>query len=160
MIPEKYAYRGENISPPLEWGDPPEGTQSFALVLYSDPLMDGGGSWVHWLLYNIPPDLRALEEGIKPDSDGKLPSGGQHFKNSWEELNYGGPNPQHVATFKYYFEIYALDTELDLIAVEAAMIEDGSLPWIGPSREVLKQAMEGHILAKGILIGKYKQQEE
>lgn len=159
MIPKKYSYHSENISPPLEWSDPPEGTRSFALILFSDPVMDGGGNWVHWVLYNIPVETQALPEGVTPDSDGMLPDGSQHFKNSWEELKYGGPNPPHVHIFKYYFRIYALDTMLDLEAVEEIMLEEGTLPWIGPSKEVLTRAMERHILAQGVLVGKYKQEE-
>jgi Raf kinase inhibitor-like YbhB/YbcL family protein len=157
MIPQKYSRRGDDISPPLAWDDPPEGTQSFALLVLSDPLADGGGRWVQWILYNIPIESRALLEGINPDEAGILPDGSRHYKNSWGELKYGGPNPPHLSTYNYSFSLFALDTLLDLDAVEKRMREDGTLPWIGASRAVLMQAMEGHILAQGELVGKYKE---
>lgn len=158
MIPKRYTRRGDDISPLLEWGDPPEGTQSFALIVLSDPLPDGGGNWVQWILYNIPAGTRALPEGLTPDADGRLPDGSQHYQNSWGELKYGGPNPPHVSTYRYYFMLYALDTKLDLEAVEEAAREEGTLPWIGASKEVFLRAVEGHILAQGELVGKYKEQ--
>lgn len=157
MIPVQYARKGDDLSPPLEWGDPPDGTNSFALILYSDPVMDGGGNWVHWILYNIPLETRSLSEGIQPDQEGRNPDGSQHFKNSWGELGYGGPNPQHVQTFKYYFVLYALDAPLDLDAVEQRMEEDGTLPWIGSSLAVLEEAVAGHILGLGELTAAYKE---
>jgi len=157
MIPAKYSRRAEDLSPPLEWGDPPPGTESFALLVISDPMPDGGGNWVQWILYNIPAEARALPESITPDPDGKLPDGSQHFENSWGELKYGGPNPPHVSTYKYYFTLYALDTKLDLDAVEEALRQAGTLPWIGPGKEVFLRAVEGHVLAQGELVGKYKE---
>ena len=159
MIPAKYSRKGDDISPPLEWGEPPAGTESFALILYSDPLKDGGGNWVQWIIYNIPPETRSLPEGITPDADGSLPDGSQHFKNSWADLGYGGPNPQHTYTFNYYFVLYALDTTLDLDAMEKQMEEDGTLPWIGSSKAVLEEAVKGHALGQGDLIAKYKEDE-
>jgi Raf kinase inhibitor-like YbhB/YbcL family protein len=156
MIPERYARDGEDISPPLEWGAPPPGTQSFALLVESDPLPDGGSNWVQWILYNIPAETRALPEAVAPDADGGLPDGSQHGENSWGQRKYGGPNPPHVSTFGYYFRLYALDTGLDLDAVKEAAIEEGALPWIGASKYVLRRAMEGHILAEGLLVGTCK----
>ena len=158
MIPKRYARRGDDISPPLEWSDPPEGTQSLALMVVSDPLPDGGGNWVQWILYNIPAETRALPEGLTPDADGGLFDGSQHHQNSWGELQYGGPNPPHVQTYSYYFMLYALDATLDLVAVEEAAREEGTLPWIGASKEVFLRAVEGHVLAQGELVGKYKEQ--
>lgn len=158
MIPKRYSRRGDDISPPLEWSDPPQGTLSFALIVFSSPLMDGGGNWVQWVLYNIPPETRALPEGVTPDAEGRSPDGSQHYENSWGELAYGGPNPQHVYTFSYFFVLYALDTTLDLEAVEETMRADGSLPWIGSSKAVLLEALGGHILAQGELEGKYREE--
>ena len=157
MIPQKYSRKGEDISPPLEWGEPPEGTKSFALIIYSDPLMDGRGNWVHWILYNIPPETRSLPEAFPAGEDGIMPDGSQHFKNSWVEREYGGFNPQHNLTFKYYFYLYALDTTLDLDAVEKQMEEEGTLPWIGSSKAVLEEAVKGHVLGLGELVAKYKE---
>lgn len=158
MIPQKYTRRSEDISPPLQWDDPPEGTQSFSLLVLSDPLMDGGGRWIQWILYNIPAETRSLPEDITSDAEGMLPDGSRHHKNSWGELKYGGPTPSHASTSSYTFTLYALDTMLDLVAVENIMREEGTLPWIGASGKVLLRAMEGHILAQGDLVGKYKEQ--
>jgi Raf kinase inhibitor-like YbhB/YbcL family protein len=158
MIPKKYSREGEDISPPLEWGDPPDGTLSFALILYSDPLKDGKGNWVQWVLYNIPPETRFLPEAIPVADDGILLDGSQYYLNSWGELKYGGPNPQHTYTFNYYFVLYALDTKLDLDAVEKQMDEEGTLPWIGSSKAVLEEAVKGHVLGLGELVGKYKEE--
>jgi Raf kinase inhibitor-like YbhB/YbcL family protein len=157
LIPVQFARKGDDLSPPLEWADPPEGTKSLALILFSDPVMDGGGNWVHWILYNIPPDSRALPQNIQPDMNGTLPDGSKHFKNSWGEQNYGGPNPPHVQTFKYYFILYALDTTLDLDAVEKRMDDEGTLPWIGSSKAVLEEAISNHVLGLGELTAAYKE---
>lgn len=157
MIPQQYSRRADDISPPLAWGDPPEGTQSFALIVFSDPQPDGQGRWVQWILYNIPSDTREMPEGLVPDVEGYLPDGSKHFPNSWGELSYGGPNPPHVQTFRYYFQLFALDTTLDLEAVEEMMRQEGSLPWIGPSKAIFERAIEGHVLAFGEWVGKYKE---
>ena len=160
MIPHKYGRYGEDISPPLEWSDPPEGTQSFALIADTD-LRPGGGEtiWIHWLLYNIPAESRALPEAVTPDAAGRLPDGSQHLANSWQALGYGGPNPPHVSTLNYYFRLYALDTMLDLDAAEATASGGETEPWVGATKEKLLQAMEGHILAQAELVGKYKQKK-
>jgi Raf kinase inhibitor-like YbhB/YbcL family protein len=160
MIPKKYSRKGDDISPPLEWGEPPDGTISFALMIYSDPLKDGGGNWVQWILYNIPSEIRSLPEALPAGENGILPDGSQHFINSWGEPKYGGPNPQHVQTFKYYFVLYALDTTLDLDVVEKRMEEEGTLPWIGSSKAVLEEAVNGHVLGLGELVAKYKEELE
>jgi Raf kinase inhibitor-like YbhB/YbcL family protein len=160
MIPAKYGRRGEDISPPLEWSDPPEGTRSFALIVDTD-LRPGGGEsiWIHWLLYNIPAETRALPEAVTPDAAGRLPNGSQHLANSWEELKYGGPNPPHVSTLNYYFRLYALDTILDPDTVERTASSGETEPWVGASKKKLLQAMEGHILAEAELMGKYKEKK-
>jgi Raf kinase inhibitor-like YbhB/YbcL family protein len=160
MFPSKYTRRGDDISPPLEWDDPPEGTVSFALIFYSQPMPDGGGNWVQWILCNIPGDARSIAEGITPDDNGALPDGSLHYLNSWGELKYGGPNPHHVATENYYFELYALDTMLDLDAVKTVMEAEGSLPWIGASKAIFMRAIEGHVLALGELWGQYKEPDQ
>jgi Raf kinase inhibitor-like YbhB/YbcL family protein len=157
MIPKKHARKGQDLSPPLAWSDPPKGTQSFVLLVLSDPMPDGGANWVQWALFNIPATARSLPEAVTPDAAGRLPDGSQHLLNSWGELRYGGPNPQHVETRRYYFRIYALDTILDL-EVPTELAADGSEAWIGETKEKLLQAMDGHILAQGELIGKYKNQ--
>lgn len=135
-IPGKYTCDGEDISPPLQWGEPPLGAQSFALIV-DDP--DAPMRiWVHWLLYNLPVDSRTLPEAVPPDA--RLPNGSRHGQNSWSQLRYGGPCPPS-GTHHYVFKLYALDAVLDLEA--------------GASKKQLLQAMEGHILAQGELTGTY-----
>jgi len=136
LIPIKYTCDGEDISPPLEWSEPPQGVQSFALIC-DDPDAPVG-TWVHWVLYNLPADVRALPEALPPDP--RLPDGSQHGENSWRRLGYGGPCPPG-GTHRYYFRLYALDTLLDLEA--------------GVGKEQLLKAMEGHILAQTELMGRY-----
>ncbi|NIM93862.1 MAG: YbhB/YbcL family Raf kinase inhibitor-like protein [Anaerolineales bacterium] len=152
-IPERHAYHGENISPQLLWSDPPDGTASFVLLVFSEPLPDGGGNWANWVLYNIPAETRELPEGIVPDEEGKMPDGSQHLENSWGYFRYGGPTPHGYTTRTYFFQVYALDTILDLTAGED---ESDDEVWIGRTLTYIFEAMEGHILAMGELEGKYK----
>jgi len=135
-IPRKYSCDGEDISPPLQWSDPPQGTQSFALIA-DDP--DAPlGTWVHWVLYNLPAEARALPEAVPPDAE--LPDGSRHGQNSWRRLDYGGPCPPS-GTHRYVFKLYALDMVLDLKA--------------GASKKQVLKAMEGHILAQAEVMGVY-----
>ncbi len=136
-IPEKYTGDGGDLSPPLRWTDPPEGTQSFALI--SDDPDAPVGTWVHWVIYGIPRTERELSEGVR---DAKtLDNGARQGKNSWPKIGYGGPAPPPGKPHRYYFKLYALDTELALGP--------------GATKEALLRAMEGHILAEAELLGKY-----
>ena len=135
-IPVKFSCDGENVSPPLEWSDPPKGTESFALI--SDDPDAPGGTWVHWILYNIPADARALPEAISAVD--KLSDGSRHGENSFGRLDYGGPCPPG-GTHRYFFKLYALDVALDLEP--------------GVKKETLLQTMEGHILEQVELMGTY-----
>jgi Raf kinase inhibitor-like YbhB/YbcL family protein len=135
-IPIKFSCDGANISPPLQWGDPPEGTLSFALI-FDDPDAPAG-IWVHWVLYNIPAEARALSEAIP--SEAELPDGSRHGLNSFGRMDYGGPCPPG-GPHRYFFKLYALDVMLDLEP--------------GADKEILLQAMEGHILAQAELMGTY-----
>jgi Raf kinase inhibitor-like YbhB/YbcL family protein len=135
-IPLKYTCDGEDISPPLQWRDPPEGTRSFALI--ADDPDAPVGTWDHWLLYSLPAGTRGLPEAIPPDAE--LSDGSQHGKNSWRRLGYGGPCPPR-GTHRYFFKLYAVDTALDLKA--------------GANKKKLLRAMEGHILAQTELMGVY-----
>jgi Raf kinase inhibitor-like YbhB/YbcL family protein len=138
-IPAKYTCQGDDSSPALEWSAPPAGTQSLALIL-DDPDAPGG-TWVHWVVYNLPPDSRGLAEGA---SKGKatsfnLPLGVVQGKTSFGRTDYGGPCPpsgQH----RYFFHLYALDT-----AVRSANLDKAGL----------LKAMQGHVLAQGELMGVY-----
>ncbi len=135
-IPQKYTCDGEDLSPPLQWSAPPQETQSFALI--ADDPDAPVGTWVHWVLYNLPPDARALPEAVPAEAN--LPDGSRHGQNSWRRTDYGGPCPLG-GTHRYFFKLYALDTGLDLAA--------------GANKEQLLQAMEGHILAHTELMGTY-----
>ena len=107
-IPGKHTCDGEDLSPALAWSAPPEGTQSFALIM-DDPDAPVG-TWVHWVLYNLPANARSLAEGILPDET--LPDGSLPGKNSWKIIGYGGPCPPS-GTHRYFFKLYALDSKLD-----------------------------------------------
>lgn len=139
MIPARYTCDGQNISPPLEWENAPTGTKSFALI--NDDPDAPMGTWVHWVVYNIPPNVMSLDENIRPDREFK--NGMRQGSNDWPKIGYGGPCPPG-GTHRYYFKLYALDTMLDL-KPEATKAQ-------------LLQAMEGHILAEAQLMGKYKRQ--
>lgn len=135
-IPKKYTCDGEDISPQLSWDNVPEGTQSFALI--SDDPDAPMGTWVHWVIYNIPADKSELQENFPTDAE--LSDGTLNGKNSWPRLGYGGPCPPS-GTHRYYFKLYALDTRLDLES--------------GATKEQLLSAMEGHILDQAEYMGTY-----
>jgi Raf kinase inhibitor-like YbhB/YbcL family protein len=137
MIPVKYTCDGEDVSPPLRWGDLPGGTNSIALI--SDDPDAPVGTWVHWVLYKLPPDVKALPENIPPKK--ALENGAVQGTNDFRKLGYGGPCPPR-GTHRYFFKIYALDTKIDLPP--------------GATKAQLVKAMEGHILDSGQLMGKYK----
>jgi Raf kinase inhibitor-like YbhB/YbcL family protein len=138
-IPRKYSCDGDDISPPLGWGDPPEGTRSLALIC-DDPDAPVG-TWVHWVLYNLPAETRALPEAVPPDAE--LADGSRHGQNSWRRLGYGGPCPPS-GTHRYFFKLYALDAGFDLAS--------------GAGKDQLLKAMEGHILGQAEVMGIYSRQ--
>ncbi len=137
MIPEKYTCKGKDISPPLIWGGVPEGTKSICLIC-DDPDAPMG-TWVHWVIYSIPPNTTGLPEGIPPK--GILENGSTQGRNDFRKIGYGGPCPP-AGTHRYYFRIYAIDTKIDLEP--------------GATKKELLKIIEGHILAQGQLMGKYK----
>jgi Raf kinase inhibitor-like YbhB/YbcL family protein len=139
MIPAKFTCDGQNISPPLEWGNAPAGTKSFALI--SDDPDAPMGTWVHWVAYNIPASVNKLGENVKTEKE--LADGTRQGNNSWPNIGYGGPCPPS-GTHRYYFKLYALDTTLDLKP--------------GATKAQVLQAMKGHVLAEAQLMGKYKRQ--
>jgi len=139
MIPSKYTADGANISPPLRWEAVPEGTQSIALI--NDDPDAPMGTWVHWIMWNIPPDKTELPENIPPDQ--KLADGSSQGITDFRRPGYGGPAPPS-GTHRYFFKVYALDTKLDL-------------PTSSTKTQLVK-SMEDHILAEGQLMGKYKRQ--
>lgn len=137
LIPAKYTCDGEDISPPLQWDNVPDSTLSIALIC-DDPDAPMG-TFVHWVLYNLPPETRDLPENF-PD-DETLEDGTRQGITDFGKTGYGGPCPPS-GTHRYFFKIYALDEKIDL-----AIIAD---------KPHLVRAMEGHIIGQGQLMGKYK----
>jgi len=137
-IPKKYTGDGPDVSPPLEWSAPPEGTSCFALIC-DDPDAPVG-TWVHWVVYNIPGDARALAEGVP--SDRELPDGTRQGVTDFGSVGYGGPAPPRGPAHRYFFKLYALDAELALAP--------------GASKKEVERAMQGHILEQTALMGKYQ----
>lgn len=137
-IPIEYTCDGQDISPPLTWGEPPTETQAFALIM-DDPDAPGG-VFTHWLVFNLPADSRELAEAVPPDNE--LASGALQGKNDFDKIGYGGPCPPPGPAHHYRFTIYTLDQPLDLMA--------------GASRTQVINAIMGHILARGQLIGMYQ----
>lgn len=136
-IPGKYTCDGMDISPPLAWTSGPEGTKTFAIIC-DDPDAPMG-TWVHWVLFNLPADIIELRENVPPERE--LESGAKQGMNDFRKIGYGGPCPPG-GTHRYYFKLYALDTEINLEA--------------GATKSELLKAMEGHILAEGQLMGRYE----
>lgn len=131
-IPALYTCEGKDVSPPLAVGAVPSGARSLALIV-DDPDAPAG-TWVHWVVWNIPPDTREISEG-------RLPPGAVQGKNDFKRNAYGGPCPPS-GTHRYFFKLYALDTTLNL--PNAA------------TKSALEKAMQGHILARRQLMGTYR----
>lgn len=137
-IPAKYTCTGRNISPPITWSDPPAGTQSFTLIM-DDPDAPGG-TWVHWVLYNIPDSARSMPEDLPVTGKNIEPNAIYTGKNSWGNIGYGGPCPPN-GTHRYYFKLYALDILISLLP--------------GTTKAELLREMDGHILAQAELMGTF-----
>lgn len=140
-IPAQHTCDGSDRSPALNWNAPPEGTQSFALLL-EDPDAPRG-TWVHWVLYDLPPTERELPAGVPPERT--LPSGARQGRNDFGGTGYGGPCPPPGPAHRYYFRLYALDKKLELPA--------------GSTRAQADRSMRGHILADAELMGRYQRRE-
>ena len=137
MIPRQYTCDGDDVSPPLTWTGVPDGTKSLALIC-DDPDAPMG-TWVHWVLFNIPASIKELPGNIT--SERIIENSAKHGKNDFRKFGYGGPCPPG-GTHRYYFKLYALDSEINLEP--------------GITKAELLKAMGGHILAEGQLMGKYK----
>lgn len=137
-IPAKHTCEGADVSPPLKWSDAPQATKGFGLIC-NDPDAPVG-TWVHWVIYALPVSTTELGEQIPPSET--LPSGAKQGVNDFKRVGYGGPCPPPGKPHRYFFKLYALDTEL-------------SLKPRATKKELLK-AMEGHILAEGSLMGTYQ----
>lgn len=137
-IPKQYTGDGANVSPPLQWGEPPAATQSFALIC--DDADAPGGTWVHWVVYNLPAETRAVPEALPTKET--LDNGGRQGKNSFGDIGYGGPAPPKGKPHRYFFKLYALNHRLEL-------------PTSATKNDLLA-AMKGHVLAEGQLMGIYQ----
>lgn len=137
-IPKQYTGDGADQSPPLLWSEPPSGSKSIALIC-DDPDAPRG-TWVHWVLFNVPAQTRELEEGV-PTTE-SLPNGAKQGRNDFGNIGYGGPAPPKGKAHRYFFKLYALDATLNLAP--------------GATKAQLVDAMKGHILAEGQLMGNYQ----
>jgi Raf kinase inhibitor-like YbhB/YbcL family protein len=140
-IPTRCTCEGSDTSPPLAWSGLPQGTRTLALIVDDPDAPDPAAprmTWVHWVLFNLPPAPAALPEGVKA-----LPLRAQQGLNDWKRLGYGGPCPP-IGRHRYFHKLYALDTELELDR---------------PTKAELEKAMEGHVLAKAELIGTYQKKQ-
>jgi Raf kinase inhibitor-like YbhB/YbcL family protein len=137
LIPSQYTCDGANISPPLQWSGLPPSTKALALIV-DDPDAPAK-TWVHWVLYDLPASTSGLSEDIKPQE--RLSGGGKQGTNDFKKIGYGGPCPPS-GTHRYFFKLYVLDTETSLNP--------------GATKDELLKAIEGHVVAQGELVGKYK----
>lgn len=137
-IPVKFSCDGDDTSPALTWTEPPAGTQSFVLIM-DDP--DAGGTWVHWVVYNLPASSRGLDAPIPVDTE--INGGGLQGRNSSRINGYQGPCPPS-GSHRYFFKLYALDTVLDLPA--------------GAHSVEVTVGMKDHILATAELMGNFSRQ--
>lgn len=131
MMPIKYSYKDENISPPLSWSGAPANTESFAIIL-DDPDAPVG-DWSHWIIFNIPNNVESLPESVPRNSYNQ-------GTNDFKKIGYDGPSPPS-GTHRYVFHLYALDTKLNLSS--------------STTKQDLLRAMQDHILIETTLIGKY-----
>lgn len=137
-IPARYTCDGEDASPPLTWAGVPAGTRSLALIIDDPDAPDPKHPqrvWVHWVVYNLPPDCTGLAEA------GALPPGTKVGRNDWQRADYGGPCPP-IGRHRYFHKLYALDTVLPDLK--------------HPTKSQLEQAMTGHVLAQAELVGTYE----
>ena len=142
-IPKKYTCEGADISVPLAWTNLPAKTKSLALIVDDPDAPDPAApklTWVHWVVYNIPPKAGGLKEAIKP---GGLPPDARDGLNDWKRTGYGGPCPP-IGRHRYFHKLYALDVELPDLKQ--------------PTKAQLEKAMQGHIIEKFELIGTYQKE--
>jgi hypothetical protein len=137
IIPKRYTCEGEDVSPSFKWKGVPEGAKSLALIC-EDPDAPGG-MWVHWVIFNLPAAMEGLASGVSAEEI--VGRGARYGVNDFGVSGYRGPCPPGGA-HRYYFRLYALDTELDLAS--------------GATRGQLLQAMEGHVVAEGHIMGIYE----
>jgi Raf kinase inhibitor-like YbhB/YbcL family protein len=137
-IPKKFTCDGADVSPELAWTDPPPGTKSFALI--ADDPDAPSGTWTHWLLFNVPPTVGSLPEGVSKIDE--LPDGERQGRNDFHKIGYNGPCPPPGKPHRYFFKLHALDCTLDLKP--------------GASKQEVELAMQSRILNQAEWIGKYR----
>jgi Raf kinase inhibitor-like YbhB/YbcL family protein len=142
-IPTRFTGDGEDVSPPLEWAGLPDGTVELSLIV-DDPDAPGAEPWVHWVLYRIPAASSGLAEGLSGDAGALEAAGGPgEGANDFGRVGYGGPAPPRGhGVHHYQFKLYALDMALDLAG--------------GVTKKELLEAMSGHVLGQGLLVGTYE----
>ena len=142
-IPKRYTCQGQDVSVPLAWNGLPPATKSLALIVDDPDAPDPAApqlTWVHWVVYNIPPHVTTLKEGIKVRD---LPTGAREGLNDWHRADYGGACPP-IGRHRYFHKLYALDVVLPDLK--------------RPTKARLEKAMQGHILEKFELIGTYQKE--
>lgn len=140
-IPPAYTCDGDDVSPPLSWSGIPAETRSLALVVDDPDAPDPAApkrTWVHWVLYNLPPDANGLPMAVK---HGDLPRGTQEGLNDWKRKGYGGPCPP-IGRHRYFHKLYALNTILSELR--------------NPTKSDLEKAMQGHVIQEAQLLGLYE----
>ena len=137
-IPYLYSCEGDDIPPPLQWSGAPVSTRTYAMVC-EDPDAPRG-TWIHWVLYNIPGDAVELAKAVPTLPE--LPSGARHGRNTAGDMTYAGPCPPPGKPHRYFFRLYALAVSLNLPP--------------GATKVELEQAMDQHIVAQGTLMGTYQ----
>ena len=141
VIPLKYTCEGDDVAPPLEWDGVPENAASLVLIVDDPDAPDPDApkmTWVHWVVYNLPPDVKGLPEGATVDM---LPVGTQQGLNDWQNIGYGGPCPP-IGRHRYFFKLYVLDIVLENLN--------------SPTKVEVEAVMQGHVIAQAELVGTYK----
>jgi Raf kinase inhibitor-like YbhB/YbcL family protein len=144
-IPSKYTGEGEDVSPVLQFSGVPEGTESLAIIC-DDPDAPRPDPWVHWIIYNIPPDTEGLAEAVPRDAELESPAGAKQGVNSWssDNVGYRGPMPPPGhGIHHYHFKLYALDTTLDVSPADA-------------DKTALLAAMKERVLDEAEVVGTYE----
>ena len=137
-IPRKHTCDAGDVSPRINWSNAPPGTKAFALI--ADDPDAPGGTWVHWVIYDLPEEINELAEGISKVET--LANGGKQGVNDFRKVGYGGPCPPPGKPHRYFFKLYALDAPTNL---KPRAI-----------KQQLLAAMKGHILGEAELMGRYK----
>jgi Raf kinase inhibitor-like YbhB/YbcL family protein len=140
-IPGPHTCDGQGVSPPLAWAGVPAGAKSLAMIVDDPDAPDPAApkmNWVHWVLYNIPPAVTGLTQGVAPRD---LPAGTHEGLNDWRRTGYDGPCPP-IGRHRYFHKLYALDIVLPDLSK--------------PTKAALEKAMRGHVLARADLVGMYR----